>query len=144
MDELIKAFSEYKAALEFLDWAVLNKAIEITETPEALAEGYALTCTTQDFKDEFYRIKSIDKDKEILSNAPALGVNQWRALRLLVDEHGYPGDGWTLNGHASTVKVLDTLVRHGLASKSTNNYLVTDAGRVILINAIKKTSYVFD
>lgn len=58
-----------------------------------------------------------------------------------LDEHGgwEPGCGWVWTTHAQTQKVLDTLVRRGLAKVSnidgrpgTRRYRITAEGREIL------------
>ena len=50
----------------------------------------------------------------------ALGANQEGVLRSLVERGGWSeGCGWMWDTHASTRRILDTLVKRGLAIKQT-------------------------
>lgn len=50
----------------------------------------------------------------------ALGANQERVLRSLVERGGWSeGFGWMWDTHANTRRILDTLVKRGLAIKET-------------------------
>ena len=55
----------------------------------------------------------------------ALGENQRHALRCLAERNGgtwYPGAGWVWSNVSSTVRLLDSLVRRGLATKEMRRY----------------------
>lgn len=71
-----------------------------------------------------------------------LGENQVRVLQML-DRYNagtwYPGAGWVWTNTSTTVRLLDSLVRRGLATKETRQhrrtrdnypyYTITDEGR---------------
>lgn len=76
--------------------------------------------------------------------ARPLGDNQRHALKALAEHNGgvwYPGAGWVWANVSTTVRLLDSLVRRGLATKEirqhrrTKNdypyYTITDAGRQV-------------
>lgn len=71
----------------------------------------------------------------------ALGENQQGCLRALEESGDYPGR-WMWDNNSSTVRILDSLVRRGLAEAYTvpsswpgetrTRYRITDHGRTVL------------
>lgn len=74
--------------------------------------------------------------------ARPLGENQRHALKVLAEHNGgtwYPGAGWIWTNVSTTVRLLDSLVKRGLATKEIRRYErvpedypfyeITDAGR---------------
>lgn len=72
----------------------------------------------------------------------ALGSNQVQALRCLADHNNgtwYPDAGWVWGNTSTTVRLLDSLVKRGLATKEMRRYKripedypfyeITEAGR---------------
>lgn len=54
-----------------------------------------------------------------------LGENQRQALRCLAEFNNgtwHPGAGWVWNNTSTTVRLLDSLVRRGLATKEMRRY----------------------
>lgn len=71
-----------------------------------------------------------------------LGENQRHALRALAENNcgvWYPGAGWVWANTSTTIRLLDSLVRRGLATKTLEKsrrteytyprYEITDAGK---------------
>jgi hypothetical protein len=59
-----------------------------------------------------------------------LGDNQRITLQSLLEHRGWsPGCGWVWNNYSGTVRLLDSLVRRGLAAKTGTEYRITEAGR---------------
>lgn len=74
--------------------------------------------------------------------ARPLGDNQRHALKALEEHNGgtwYPGAGWVWSNASTTIRLLDSLVKRGLATKTLEKsrrteytypkYTITDAGR---------------
>jgi hypothetical protein len=58
-------------------------------------------------------------------NTNRMGDDQWSILRSLCERPWSDGAGWTWSNRSSTIKLLDSLVKRGLATcvdTSTNNY----------------------
>jgi len=49
--------------------------------------------------------------------ARPLGENQWYVLKSLAENGPYPG-GWMWTNHSTTIRLLDSLVRRGLATRT--------------------------
>lgn len=75
--------------------------------------------------------------------ARPLGENQRHALRALAENNGgtwYPGARWVWANTSTTIRLLDSLVRRGLATKTLKksrrteytypHYTITDAGKI--------------
>lgn len=63
-----------------------------------------------------------------------LGDTQVAVLRSLAREHGswHPGCGWVWKNRSTTIRILDSLVRRGLVTRTQRSYgpqyLITDTG----------------
>jgi hypothetical protein len=70
-----------------------------------------------------------------------LGENQRLAYKALL-EHGswYPGCDWILSNRSATIRLLDSLVRRGYASKETRTVVSQLSGLPIQVTIYKATN----
>lgn len=58
-----------------------------------------------------------------------LGKNQRSVLESLVQHRGWDGGRWVWTNESTTLRILDSLVRRGLAEKVGSHYRPTETGR---------------